>query len=63
MSGHCRGLASSETKEETTNSLRAIDVGALITLRALAPTDRRKMVVRHLDWLVRYHEAAPDERR
>jgi hypothetical protein len=48
--------ASSKTKEETTNNL-----GALAALRALARTDRRKMVVRHLDQLVQYHEAALNE--
>jgi hypothetical protein len=43
------GSAPSETKEETANSLRAIDVGALTTLKAFACTNWRKMAMINLD--------------
>jgi hypothetical protein len=46
-----KGSAPSKTKEEATNSrVRAIDVGALTILEALAPTDwKSRMMVIYLE--------------
>jgi hypothetical protein len=55
------GPAIAQTKEETTSSLKAIDVGVSTTFGTFARTDRRKMVVVHLDRLVSYQGAARDE--
>jgi hypothetical protein len=45
-------------KEETASSLEAIDVGALTTFRTFARSNRRKMMVVHLDQLAPYERAA-----
>jgi hypothetical protein len=45
------GLATSETKAGTINSLKAIDVGALNALQTLARINQRKMMVINLNRL------------
>jgi hypothetical protein len=54
-------LATAQAKEETTSSLRAIDVGASTTLGTFVCTKRRKMTVVHTDQLTPYQEAAQDQ--
>jgi hypothetical protein len=46
-------------KEKTTSSLRAIDVGALTTLQTSVCTERRKVMVVHMDWLAPYQGEQP----
>jgi hypothetical protein len=43
--------ATAQMDEETTSSLRAIDVGASTTLGIFAHTNWRNIMVVHLDWL------------
>jgi hypothetical protein len=53
----------SRTENETGHRLRAMDVGALTTLRTFAPTNQKsRMMVTNLDWLTPYQGAARDER-
>jgi hypothetical protein len=56
------GSAPSKTKEVTTSSLRAMDVGALMTVRTFACTDQKKLMVINLDRLAPYEGTARDER-
>jgi hypothetical protein len=53
--------ATAQTKEETISSLRAKDVGASTTRGTFARTDRRKMMLVHLDQLAPYQGAARDD--
>jgi hypothetical protein len=56
------GLAPSKTKEETTNSARAMDVLALPTVGIFACTDQKNLMVINLDRLAPYEGTARDER-
>jgi hypothetical protein len=51
-------LVTAQVKEETTSSVRAIDVGASTTLGTFVCTNRRKMTVVHADQLAPCQEAA-----
>jgi hypothetical protein len=54
--------ATTQVKEETTSSLRAMDVGASTTLGTSAHINwKKKTVVVHLDWLAPYQGTAQDE--
>jgi hypothetical protein len=55
------GWAPSETKEETAHRVTAGDVGDPAILGTFAHTDRRKMMVIHLNRLKTYQGAALDE--
>jgi hypothetical protein len=56
------GLGPSRTKEDKAHRVRAINVGALTTLRTFGHTNRREMVVINLDLLAPYYEATRDKR-
>jgi hypothetical protein len=53
--------ATAQAKEETTSSLRATDVGASTTLGTFARTNRKKMMMVHLDRLAPYQGRARDK--
>jgi acetylglutamate kinase len=56
------GLFLSKMKEETTNnSLRAMDIGALIIVGTFACTNQGKMMVINLDQLAPYEGTTQDE--
>jgi hypothetical protein len=54
--------ATTQTKEDTTSTLRVIDTRASTTLGTLALTNHRKMMVVHRGRLVPYQGTAQDER-
>jgi general stress protein 26 len=56
------GLAHSKTKKDMAHRVRAINVGALTTLRTFGHTNQREMMVINLDLLAPYYGAASDNR-